>query len=281
MTKTIPQLQEFTTSLLSGVLPLDNGTQTGKMTLLNLRNLLIPPGVVSDFAGESIPDGFLLCDGSVVSRLVYANLFAAIGVRWGAGDGSTTFQLPDFRGRVAIGRDDMGGAAAGRITIALSGIDGNTVGAAGGAQSIIPSGSIGGNQSIAHTHNISHVHQWARSSYGSGGHRTLSGLTAVNAGKTTIALGTDPNVGVDNEFGTSGAGISSYGFGTRVGPTDTSSVNLFTTGALSAPGGTSGAGAASGPVSANETVQGSNFSFSGVAHTNVGPAAVVNKIIKF
>ncbi len=59
-----------------------------------------PAGVVSPFAGpvENIPAGWLLCDGSEVSRTEYANLYDAIGVCWGVGDGSTTFNLPDLRG---------------------------------------------------------------------------------------------------------------------------------------------------------------------------------------
>ena len=59
-----------------------------------------PAGVVSPFAGpvENIPAGWLLCDGSEISRTEYANLYDAIGVCWGIGDGATTFNLPDLRG---------------------------------------------------------------------------------------------------------------------------------------------------------------------------------------
>ncbi|MBR6847481.1 MAG: tail fiber protein [Bacteroidales bacterium] len=60
--------------------------------------ILFPPGMVSPFAGDSIPAGWLLCDGSEVSRTEYANLYNVIGVSWGAGDGSNTFNLPDMRG---------------------------------------------------------------------------------------------------------------------------------------------------------------------------------------
>jgi len=59
----------------------------------------VPPGVVLPFAGTSAPAGFLLCGGQAVSRATYAALFAAIGTTFGAGDGSTTFNLPDLRGR--------------------------------------------------------------------------------------------------------------------------------------------------------------------------------------
>lgn len=61
-------------------------------------NAFIPAGLVSPFAGDSIPAGWLLCDGSPISRTEYARLYEAIGVCWGVGDGSTTFNLPDLRG---------------------------------------------------------------------------------------------------------------------------------------------------------------------------------------
>ena len=64
---------------------------------------IVPIGVIFDYGGTSAPTGFLLCDGSAVSRTTYADLFAIIGTSFGAGDGSTTFNLPDARGRVMIG----------------------------------------------------------------------------------------------------------------------------------------------------------------------------------
>ena len=91
----------------------------------------VPAGVMMPFGGTAAPDGFLLCDGSAVSRATYYALFAAIATTYGAGDGSTTFNLPDLRGRVAAGKDNMGGSAANRITNGGSGIVGTTLGAAG------------------------------------------------------------------------------------------------------------------------------------------------------
>lgn len=58
----------------------------------------IPAGVIVPFGGEEVPFGWMLCDGSEISRTEYANLYSAIGVCWGTGDGSTTFNLPDMRG---------------------------------------------------------------------------------------------------------------------------------------------------------------------------------------
>lgn len=64
-----------------------------------LQEIKRPPriGFIKTFAGTTPPEGTLLCDGSAVSRNTYSELFAAIGTTWGAGDGATTFNLPDLR----------------------------------------------------------------------------------------------------------------------------------------------------------------------------------------
>jgi len=67
----------------------------------------VPSGAIMDFAMTAVPAGWLQCDGAAVSRTTYAALFAAIGTTWGVGDGSTTFNLPDVRGRYrAMGGTD-------------------------------------------------------------------------------------------------------------------------------------------------------------------------------
>lgn len=120
----------------------------------------ILPGTIAPFAGGTIPAGWLACGGQAVSRATYAGLFAAISTTFGAGDGSTTFNLPDMRGRAPFGKDDMGGVAANRLTSGGSGVAGATLGAAGGGETVtlttaqIPShthvqtivgGALGGN----------------------------------------------------------------------------------------------------------------------------------------
>ncbi len=60
-------------------------------------------GIVMSFAGATAPEGWLLCDGSAVSRSTYSALFDVIGTTYGAGDGSTTFNVPDLSGKVIIG----------------------------------------------------------------------------------------------------------------------------------------------------------------------------------
>lgn len=63
-----------------------------------------PTGTITQYAGASAPTGYLLCDGSAVSRSTYADLFTILSTSYGAGDGSTTFNLPDLRGRVPVGK---------------------------------------------------------------------------------------------------------------------------------------------------------------------------------
>lgn len=64
-----------------------------------------PSGVVSAYAGSAAPTGWLMCSGQLVGRVTYPDLFTAIGTSYGVGDGSTTFGIPDLRGRVPVGRD--------------------------------------------------------------------------------------------------------------------------------------------------------------------------------
>ncbi|HVC86309.1 MAG TPA: phage tail protein [Gaiellaceae bacterium] len=70
---------------------------------------VLPPGLIASFGGTTAPTGWLICDGSAISRTTYSLLFAAIGTDYGAGDGSTTFNLPDLRGRVPVGYAASGG----------------------------------------------------------------------------------------------------------------------------------------------------------------------------
>lgn len=95
----------------------------------------VPIGGQMAFGGTTIPNGWLLCFGQQVSRTTYALLFAQIGTAYGTGNGTTTFNLPDKRGRVSAGKDNMGGGPpAGRITAAVCGFDGTVLGGAGGDQ---------------------------------------------------------------------------------------------------------------------------------------------------
>ena len=73
-----------------------------------LASILVPIGVVQAFAGNTVPNGWLLCDGSAVSRTDYADLYAVIGATYGDGDGSTTFNLPDLVDKFVQGNATSG-----------------------------------------------------------------------------------------------------------------------------------------------------------------------------
>ena len=91
-------------------------------------------GSIIPYGGSAAPTGWLLCYGQAVSRTFYSALFAVVGIAFGAADGSSTFNLPDLRGRLALGADNMGGSAANRVTSAGSGVDASVVGNTGGNQ---------------------------------------------------------------------------------------------------------------------------------------------------
>lgn len=77
--------------------------QNHRVTVVGVAHGGVPAGVLSPFAGSVAPAGYLLCDGSAVSRTTFAGLYAVIGVTYGPGNGSTTFNLPDARGRTLVG----------------------------------------------------------------------------------------------------------------------------------------------------------------------------------
>lgn len=97
---------------------------------LSYASGITPIGVIADFAGDNAPAGWMLCFGQAVNRSTEADLFAVIGTKFGAGNGTTTFNLPDYRGRVGVGKDNMGGTSANRMS--FFGALANTIGAAFG-----------------------------------------------------------------------------------------------------------------------------------------------------
>lgn len=112
-------------------------TITGNLDATTIKQAgfaLLPIGMVLPYAGLTEPAGYLFCYGQAVSRTTYAALYAIVADTYGAGDGSTTFNLPDLRGRTVAGQDDMGGSSANRLTAADDGLNGDTLGATGGTE---------------------------------------------------------------------------------------------------------------------------------------------------
>lgn len=95
----------------------------------------MPIGAGIDYWGATLPSSnWMFAYGQAISRTTYAALFALMGTTFGAGDGSTTFNLPDARGRVIAGKDNMGGTSANRLTGASGGVDGDVLGGTGGTE---------------------------------------------------------------------------------------------------------------------------------------------------
>ncbi len=121
---------------------------SGTVALTSDVSASLPSGTVVPFAGSSAPTGYLLAQGQAVSRSTYSDLFSAIGTTYGSGDGSSTFNLPDLRGRVVAGKDDMGGSSANRLTDQTGGLNGDTLGDTGGSETH----TLTEAQLAAHTH---------------------------------------------------------------------------------------------------------------------------------
>jgi hypothetical protein len=131
----------------------------------------IPPGTISAFGGTVAPAGWLICDGAAVDRLVQKNLFMAIGINFGGGDGVATFNLPDLRGRFVRGQDHGTARdpdAATRTAINPGGTIGDNVGsleggqlAPGGSRFIAPcdytTGSTGGSETRPLNVNVNYI----------------------------------------------------------------------------------------------------------------------------
>jgi phage-related tail fiber protein len=91
------------------------------------RNADNKAGLIAFFSASTAPDGWLACDGAVVSRTTYAALFAAIGTTYGVGDGTTTFSLPDLRGEFLRGLDGGRGVDSGRAIGSAQGHRANSI----------------------------------------------------------------------------------------------------------------------------------------------------------
>jgi microcystin-dependent protein len=138
-------------------------------------DMILPAGMLMPYAGSTEPTGWVFCYGQNLNRITYARLFTAVGTAYGVGDGSTTFGVPDLRGRTLAGKDNMGGTAASRITSGGSGITGTTLGATGGLETH----TLTEAQLAAHTHGV----PWGTSGNGAGG----IGQVRLNPYEGTVA----------------------------------------------------------------------------------------------
>ena len=148
----------------------------------------IPTGTIVPWSTASVPTGFLECNGALVSRSTYSALFAIIGTTYGAGDGSSTFKLPDLQDNVAVGKSNN-----------------KSLGSTGGANTVQSTGNVAGstaNATLSESQLASHDHdarfrggspigvpnyplQWACDQYaqpGNSGQTNPQKLATINAG---------------------------------------------------------------------------------------------------
>jgi microcystin-dependent protein len=172
------------------------------------QNNLTPVGMLSPFAGSSAPDGWLLCHGQAVSQTTYAALFALIGSTYDVtSPGAGNFRVPDLRGRVIAGVDNMGGSDAGRLSWqnVLGTVGPSSISTDGGAQNHILTPGETALRTHAHSgttggENQTHVHTFSmqsRSTYTLGG-----GSTGFYPGGLFSTVG--PDTAHTHNFSTSG-----------------------------------------------------------------------------
>lgn len=150
-----------------------------------------PPGIVLPYAGSSAPAGYLMSDGSAVSRVTYSALFGAIGTTFGPGDGSTTFNLPALMGRAPMG--------AGTYTDSVSGSITRTLGQQIGAEKHV----------LVTAELATHTHAQTAHNHDILGGTGSTPIILSNPG-TAGVLGVDGVAGVGNYFSTANANGNKY-----------------------------------------------------------------------
>lgn len=154
----------------------------------------ITPGIILMFGGTVAPTGFLLCDGTAISRGTFSSLFAVIGTSYGVGDGVTTFNLPDFRDRVALGVS-VGGLGGTRPTA-------RALGASGGSEShTLSAAEMPAHNHVININDPSHNHPF-------------NNITAIiAAGLTGFGAGASAAVPVDIQAAVTGITATSNNTG--------------------------------------------------------------------
>jgi len=191
-----------------------------------LQSSITPIGVIRLFAGSTAPDGWLICNGSTVSRNAYSNLFKVIGTTYGVGNSNDTFTLPDMRGRCPIGVG-TGASLTARTLGSNVGAETATLSEANMA-SHTHATSVG-TQSANHTHtgtsgtvSADHTHGWGRNVGSSGSYGLRDGANrSANGTPNTQGVNVDHSHGTTtgNESAnhTHSVTNSSTGSGTPVG----------------------------------------------------------------
>jgi microcystin-dependent protein len=175
---------------------------------------VVPIGGSMDYWGTTAPNSaFVFMYGQAISRTTYLALFTLFSTTYGVGDGSTTFNIPDVRGRVVAGKDDMGGSSANRLTDADDGLNGDTLGDTGGGETqtlvtgnlpaYTPAGSI----------SVSAVAQATRANVGYSGSSDLNTLSSGDPNGTLTSPNGIPFASATAAFTGTAQGGTSTAFG--------------------------------------------------------------------
>jgi microcystin-dependent protein len=252
-------------------------------SVLAAVNYVPPVGSMMPYAGTSSPDTnvWLLCDGAAVSRTTYASLFSLTGTTFGGGDGSTTFNVPDMRGRVPMGMDDYGSGAAGVVTDAAA----DTLGGELGTETHLLTSAempahvhdIGHADTIAtanegaHTHTINHGHADTIAISSSGAHQHTSDFNGYLSWDS--ALGGTWDMGGSSVQNMAGSHVTSTG----------SAHTHTVTGGVTSHSGSSGTGTNhSHSITGGVTDMAGNSGSIGsdTAHTSMQPVLALGYLIR-
>lgn len=185
------------------------GSQQNQLAIQTLVDNLTP-GFILPFAGPVIPSGWFACNGQAVSRTNFSGLFAVIGTLYGAGDGATTFNVPDIRGRVVSGMDVMDGSVnANRLSTVIPAS--NILGTAGGNQTGTATTTIGFNSTGTNAINFGTLNGSVTTSWQS----TNSGGAPITGAGDFAATTISGNFGIT----VSGSGSAASGAFSIVQPT--------------------------------------------------------------
>ena len=191
-----------------------------------LQSSITPIGVIRLFAGSTAPNGWLICNGSTVSRSDYSNLFKVIGTIYGVGNSNTTFTLPDMRGRCPIG---VGTGASLTARTLGSNVGAETATLSEANMASHTHATTVGTQSANHTHtgtsgtvSADHTHGWGRNVGSSGGYGLRDGAgRSANGTPNTQGANQDHShattTGTESANHTHTVTNSSTGSGTPVG----------------------------------------------------------------
>lgn len=274
-------VKTFVEALAAGT-NLDTGSISSSKLSTATVQLLAPTGAINAFAGSIAPSGWLLCDGTAVSRATYSDLFALVGTTYGVGDGSTTFNVPNLKGRVPVGRDSTQ-------------TEFDVLGETGGAKTH----TLATTEIPSHQHNISAYAHNASASTADLAHTHGVGTYGVSSSTTGITASTGTTGSHQHNLnynGRNGTGSAGYAISDGTGFTGTlvktaeagdhsHTVSVSDAGHSHTLSGNSGGMSANGTHSHTITVdqhaaKNTDPTGDGGAHNNLQPYFVINYIIK-